>query len=336
MNLSTRYIGLELRNPLIVSSSPLSRDLDTARRLEDAGAAALVMYSLFEEEVTQEREILDHLTYHQDIGHGEAGSYLPINPDYKTGLDEYLEQLSGLKAALSIPVIASLNGTSVGGWIEHGRELQDAGADALELNVYYLAADVEESSEAVESRYTDILNHLQGQVSIPITMKLPFQFSSIGHFAKRLERAGADGIVLFNRFYLPDIDLEDLKVIQSLQLSSSADALIAMRWIGMLYGRVKLSIAATGGIHTAADVLKMLLAGADATYLCSALLQHGPQHLEQILQDMAAWLNAHDYDSVEQLKGSVSQQHAPDPGAFERANYVKLLNCYDLPPERRA
>ena len=335
MDLSTQYLGLELSNPLVPSSSPLTGNLDMAKRLEDAGAAALVMPSLFEEEINREQDILERLTLHQDIGHCEANSYLPIHGSYRTELDDYLEYLSSLKQALDIPIIASLNGITPGGWIEHGRSLQEAGADALELNVYYIAADPEESSTHVEARYLGVLDTLKQEVSLPITMKLSFQFSSIGHLVKQLERVGAKGVVLFNRFYQPDINLESLEIIPRLQLSSSADALLAMRWLAILYGRVNLSLAATGGVHSATDALKMLFAGADVTYLCSILIRNGPDLLTLILENMRRWLEEHEYASIKQLKGSVSQRYAIDPVAFERANYVNLLTCYDSPPAGR-
>jgi len=327
-DLSTRYLGLELKNPLVPSASPLSRSLDMAKRLEDAGAAAIVMYSLFEEEISADEEAMDQLLHHQDIGHAEAVSYLPAHEVYKTHLENYLEHLSALKGALDIPVIASLNGTTAGGWIEHSKQLQEAGADALEINVYYLAADIGQSGEAVESRYVDILTGIKGHVSIPITMKLSPQFSSVGHFIQRLEAAGADGVSLFNRFYLPDIDLETLDVMPSLHLSTSVESRLAMRWIAILHGHVNLSLAATGGIHVAEDVIKLLLAGADITHVCSALLKHGPEHLTVMLEETQRWLEENEYESIRQLKGSVSLIHAEDPTAFERTNYMEVLNSW--------
>jgi len=331
MDLSTRYLGLKLANPLVPSASPLSRSVDMARRLEDAGASAIAMFSLFEEHIAADEAHLDRLLHGQDIGHAEAQSYLPVHEAYRTTLEEYLEHLTALKTALDIPVIASLNGTSISGWVEHGRLLQEAGADALELNVYYVAADIEQSGEEVEQRYITILEQLKAHISIPVTMKLSPQFSSVGHFVRRLEAAGADGVSLFNRFYQPDIDLETLNVTPSLNLSTSADSLLAMRWIAILRGRVKLSLAATSGIHTAEDAIKMLLAGADVTHMCSALLKHGPGRLNQVLTRMQAWMEENEYESVEQLKGSVSHENAADPSAFERANYMQVLNSFEPP-----
>ncbi|MDX8411592.1 MAG: dihydroorotate dehydrogenase-like protein [Mariprofundaceae bacterium] len=331
MDMATTYLGLTLANPLVPSASPLSRSLDSAKKLEDAGAAALVMYSLFEEQISTDEENFDHLLHHQDIGHAEAHSYLPVHETYKTLLEDYLEQLAALKAALDIPVIASLNGTSIGGWVEHGKHLQAAGADALELNVYYVAADIDQDGGQVEARYVSILKELKRHVSIPINMKLSPQFSSVGHFVKQLAAAGVDGVSLFNRFYQPDIDLDTLQVTPMLKLSSSAEALLAMRWIAILHGRVGVSLAATGGVHTAEDAIKMLLAGADVTHMCSALLQHGPERLTLVLDGIRRWMEENEYDSVEQLKGSVSQSHAENPAAFERANYMKVLESFEPP-----
>ncbi|MEA2078687.1 MAG: dihydroorotate dehydrogenase-like protein [Pseudomonadota bacterium] len=325
-------MGLKLVNPLVPSASPLSRSLNTARRLEDAGAAAIVMYSLFEEELRHEEERTSRFLIHQEIGHAEASSFLPFHTQYRHGLDQYQEHLAALKRSLDIPVIASLNGVSLDGWVKHGVELQQAGADALELNVYYVAADIKQSGEELEARYLELVRELRSQVTIPITVKLSSQFTSVLHFVKQLEEAGADGVALFNRFYQPDIDLEILQVTPQQQLSSSADALLAMRWIAILYGRVRLSLAATGGIHSASDALKMLLAGADVTHLCSTLISHGPQRLAQIKSEMETWMEEQGFDSVTELKGRVSQQHAADPAAFERANYLWVLYNYSPGP----
>ena len=327
-DLSTHYLGLELANPIVPSSSPLTRDLDDAKRLEDAGAAALVMHSLFEEEIQQEDQHLLRFMHHQSIGHAEAESFHPVPDDYNTTLDTYLEQLQRLKSSLDIPVIASLNGVSMDGWVRHGKELQQAGADALELNVYYIAASFKEHANEVEQRYIELLKELKQQIKIPVVMKLSSQFSAMANFVSALEQAGADGVSLFNRFYQPDIDLETLSVTPRLELSTSTEALMRIRWIAILRGQVSLSLAATGGLHTVEDIIKALLAGADVTHMCSELLQNGTERIQSIVKELDAWLEEREYSSVTQLKGSVSQECALDPIAYERANYVKILDSY--------
>lgn len=332
IDLSTNYLGLTLANPLVPSSSPLTGKLDSARRLEDAGAGAIVTPSLFEETLRHEEEHMVRFLDFQAIGHAEAESFHPLPHGYQGQLDQHLEQLAALKAALDIPVIASLNGISDDGWVNHGQQLQQAGADALELNVYYVAADVNEDSAAVETRYLDLLNTLREHVTIPVTMKLSTQFSAPAHMVKRLEQAGASGVSLFNRFYQPDIDLETLQVAPRLSLSRSEESLLRIRWVAILYGRVQLSLAVTGGIHNAQDVLKALLVGADVTHLCSALLEHGPGRITQIRTDLLEWMEQHEYESVSQMKGSISQQCAIDPSAYERANYVSVIDSYSPAP----
>jgi dihydroorotate dehydrogenase (fumarate) len=324
MNLETTYLGMKLKNPLVPSASPLSKELDSARRLEDAGAAALVMYSLFEEEILAEEEQLTRLLEFQGLGHGEADSYLPLHPDYKTGLDEYLEQLQVLKSVLEIPVIASLNGATESGWVEHGRELEAAGADALELNIFFIPG-VDESCDQVEARYVRILRQLKEQVKIPVAVKLSPHFTSVGHLVRQLEAAGADGVVLFNRFYQPDLDLETLEVKPRLHLSHSSEALLRMHWVGKLYCKVDLSLAATGGIHGAAEALKLLLAGASVTQMCSTLLEGGPQMLTRALEEMVLWMEEKGYESMNQLIGSTCQERAIDPQAWDRVNYIRTL-----------
>lgn len=331
-NLNTEYLGLKLKNPLVPSASPLSRDLGAARRLEDAGAAALVMHSLFEEKIEEEDARLARFFHQQSLGHGEAQSFHPVPENYSSYEEQYLEQLQALKAALSVPVIASLNGTTPGGWVSYARALQDAGADALELNVYYIPAGPGEDCCEVEDRYVDVLKAVRAEVSVPITMKLSAQFSSPVNFVKRLEAAGADGLAVFNRFYQPDIDLDTLEVIPKLELSSSAESLMRIRWLAILYGRTDCSLAITGGVHDLHDVLKSLLAGADVTHMCSALLQHGPGHLADILNSLEHWLDEREYEGVQQMKGSVSQHNATDSAAFLRANYVNVLDSYEPPP----
>lgn len=328
IDLSTTYLGLDLKNPIVPSSSPLSRDLDSARRLEDAGAAALVMHSLFEEEVMQQESQLERFVYMQSIGHSEATSFHSLPADYRGHEDQYLEQLQRLKRELSIPLIASLNGISRQGWLEHARLLEEAGADALELNVYYIASDPSENSATVEQRYLDLLAAVKQQINIPIAMKLSSQFSAPGHFIQRLEAAGVAGVSLFNRFYQPDIDLDTLQMHQHLELSDSQEALLRIRWVGLLRQHVELSLAVTGGFHNEDDCLKALLAGADVTHLCSELLLHGPQRIAEIIAGVQAWMVEKEYDSVAQLKGSLSQQCAIEPGAYEHANYMELLDNY--------
>jgi dihydroorotate dehydrogenase (fumarate) len=331
VDLTTTYLGLKLAHPLVPSASPFTKDTDTARRLEDAGAAALVMHSLFEEKIESEERQMERFFYQQAIGHGEADSFHPFPDSMQTYQDRYLENLQKIKSALHIPVIASLNGTSIGGWVDYGKQLQQAGADALELNVYHVAANPEENSEAVENRYIAILQELKQHVSVPITMKLSSQFSSPIHFAKRLETAGVDGIAIFNRFYQPDIDLETLEVLPKLELSTSIEALLRVRWTALLYGKVDISLAVTGGFHSVEDVVKALLAGADVVHLCSVLLKQGTARLTEIRNELNQWLVKHEYESVQQIKGSVSQQHAIDPSAYERANYVQVLDSYSHP-----
>ena len=328
IDLSTEYLGLELDNPLVPSSSPLTGELDTAKKLEDAGASALVLPSLFEEDVEHEQKQLERFVYSQALGHSEAQSYQPIPEDYSSELDSYLERLQKFKSALSIPVIASLNGVSTSGWIDTGKELQQAGADALELNVYYIAADPDTSGEEVEIRYLQLLSDLREQVNIPITMKLSPHFSAVANMVLKLQRAGAHGVSLFNRFYQPDIDLETLHIKPRLELSSPMESLVRIRWIALIRGRVDLSIAATGGFHRTEDIVKALLAGADITHLCSVLLQKGPQHIAVLKRELHNWLEQKEYTSVTQMKGSVSKSCAINPAALEHCNYMHVIKSY--------
>lgn len=328
MDLQTNYLGLALKNPIVPSASPLSKSIDTAKQLEDAGASALVMYSLFEEEMIEEAENLDFLIEGQSLGSAEASSYLPVADCYKNCLDLYLEQLEKLKKSLDIPVIASLNGVTNGGWIEHAKDIEQSGADALELNIYYIPTDINESGAEVEARYIDILQAVKQQVSIPVTCKLSSQFSSPGHFIKQLETAGADGVSLFNRFYQPDINLTNLHIDPSLTLSNPYESLLRMHWIALIREHTTMSLAATGGIHDTQGVIKLLLAGADVTHVCSILLKQGPDAIKTILAGVTQWLEENDYESVEQLKGSLSQGKAINPIAFERVNYLQVLQGY--------
>jgi dihydroorotate dehydrogenase (fumarate) len=328
IDLSTEYLGLELANPLVPSSSPLTAELDSAKKLEDAGASALVLPSLFEEAIEHEQKQLERFVHSQALGHYEAQSYQPVPEDYSSELDSYLERIQQFKSSLEIPVIASLNGISNNGWIDTGKELQQAGADALELNVYYIAADANSSGEQVENRYLQLLTELREHISIPITMKLSSQFSSVANMVLKLQQAGANGVSLFNRFYQPDIDLETLQIKPHLQLSSSVESLLRIRWIALIRGRVDLSIAATGGFHRTDDIVKALLVGADITHLCSVLLHNGPEYISVQKLELENWLQQHEYESVKQMKGSLSQSCAINPAALEHSNYMNVIKSY--------
>ena len=332
VKLDTQYLGLSLKNPLVPSASPLSRDIDSALHLQDAGASALVMYSLFEEELLAEERQLERFLYHQDLGHHESSSFLPVPDNYKSGLDSYLEQLQRLKAGLDIPVIASLNGVTDEGWIDYASELQGAGADALELNVYYIANNIEESAAQVEQRYLDMLHKLLATVSIPVVVKLSSQFSSPLNFIRQLQQAGVAGVAIFNRFYQCDINLETLAVEPHLQLSTPYEALLRVRWAAMLRGQLDIDIAVTGGFHHSDDILKALLAGANVVHLCSAVLAQGPQLVAELLSQIEQWLEQNEYESVQQMRGSLCQRNAVDPSAFERSNYRQVLDSFTPPP----
>jgi len=328
MRLKTTYMGLELKNPLVPSASPMSREVDTVKKLEDAGAPAIIMYSLFEEQIHHEANELDHFLSHGTDSFAEALSYFPEPEDFSRGPDEYLEHLQKLKGAVDIPVIASLNGISIGGWIDYAHKMETAGADGLELNVYYLPTDLKRTSESVENLYVEILKAVKGKVHIPVSMKLSPYFSSLPAFAKRLVDNGVDALALFNRFYQPDIDLENLEIEPGVNLSSSAEMRLPLRWIAVLSASLHVNLGATTGVHTAEDAIKLLMVGADATMMCSALLKNGPGHITQVLNDMIAWLDEHEYESVEQLKGSMNYRNIADPEALMRANYMKVLNAY--------
>ncbi|OUS17235.1 dihydroorotate dehydrogenase [Gammaproteobacteria bacterium 50_400_T64] len=330
-DLSTTYLGLKLKNPIVPSASPLTQSLAGAQQLEDAGAAALIMHSLFEEKIQHEGEQLQRFFHQQSIGHGEADGFHPIPDDYLSYQDDYLQQLQRIKAALDIPIIASLNGISAGGWVEYAGALEGAGADALELNMYYIATNGEDTAQQIEDRYITVLQSVLAQVSIPVTVKLSDQFSALVNMVKRIEATGAMGIGLFNRFYQPNIDLDTLEVVPTLELSTSQESLSRIRWAAILRSQVQCSIGLTGGMHSCDDVLKGLLAGADVTHMCSALLQQGHGHISTVLAEVERWLESRDYESVEQLKGSVSQRHAIDPDAYERANYIRVLDSYTRP-----
>ncbi len=328
MSLTTNYLGMVLKNPIVVSSSPLSHNLDGIRRLEDAGASAVVMYSLFEEQITFDSYYVDHYLTHGAESYAESLSYFPEMQGYNVGPDEYMNLIRRAKEAVDIPIIGSLNGVSDGGWTDYAGLMEDAGADALELNVYYVATNTEISSPEVEKIYLDILDAVRETVSIPMAMKLSPYFSSTANMAKRLVDRGVNGLVFFNRFYQPDFDLETLAVVPRLVLSNSDELRLPLRWVAILYGRLLVDFAITSGIHGAQDVVKGLMAGAKVTMMASELLQNGIRRIKQILDELAIWMDEHEYESVAQMIGSMSQQHCAEPAAFERANYMKMLASY--------
>lgn len=325
MDLSTTYLGLKLRTPLVPAASPLSEDIDNIKRMEDAGASAVVLYSLFEEQLRRDRVELAEALEHGTFSTPEALTYFPEPEEFHLGPEEYLKHISRAKAAVNIPVIASLNGSSPGGWTHYAKAIQLAGADALELNIYYIPTDMDLSSAEVEQAYIDILKAVKRAVNIPVAVKLSPFFTNFAYMARRLEQAGADGLVLFNRFYQPDIDLESLEVKPSILLSTPMAMRVPLRWLALLFGKLPISLAATSGIHRASDVLKMLMAGADVTMLCSTLIRHGVSQISVIERDLLAWMEEHEYTSVTQLKGSLSQKNCPEPSAFERAQYMRAI-----------
>jgi dihydroorotate dehydrogenase (fumarate) len=328
MNLTTNYLGLDLKNPIVASSSPLSHTVDSIRRLEDAGAAAVVMYSLFEEQIGFDSYYIDyHLTQGID-SYAESISYFPDMQSYNVGPDQYLNLIRRAKEAVNIPVIGSLNGTSVGGWTDYATLIEEAGADALELNVYYLPTHPDITGAEVEKLYLDILSAVRQAVMIPVAVKLSPFFSSVANMSGRLADHGADGLVLFNRFYQPDFDLENLEVAPRLVLSNSDDLRLPLRWVAILYDRVSADLAITSGIHTSHDVIKGLMAGAKVTMMASELLQKGVRRIGQVLNELVTWLNDHEYETVMQMIGAMSQKHCAEPAAFERANYMKMLQSY--------
>jgi dihydroorotate dehydrogenase (fumarate) len=330
MNLSTTYLGLKLRTPLVPSASPLSEDIDAIRQMEDNGAAAVVLYSLFEEQLRHDSAELQQHLEHGTFSSPEALTYFPEPEEFRLGPEEYLKHIASAKAAVHIPVIASLNGSTSGGWTQYAKAIQQAGADALELNIYYIPTELDLSSSQVEQNYLDILKAVKSTVSIPVAVKLSPFFTNFANMAKRLDHAGANGLVLFNRFYQPDIDLESLEVRPNILLSTPMAMRVPLRWIALLYGKLRASFAATSGIHRASDVLKMLMAGADVTMLCSTLIRHGVRQIGVIERDLVAWMEEHEYTSVAQLKGSLSQKNCADPSAFERAQYMRAISQFPI------
>lgn len=328
MNLTTKYLDMVLKNPIVASSSPLSHSVDSIRRLEDAGVAAVVMYSLFEEQIGFDSYYVDyHLTQGID-SYAESISYFPDMQSYNVGPEGYLNLIRRAKESVEIPIIASLNGASVGGWTDYATLIEEAGADALELNVYYVPANTNVTGEEVETLYLEILSAVRQAVTIPVAIKLSPFFSSVANMAMRLADHGADGLVLFNRFYQPDFDLENLEVKPRLVLSDSDDLRLPLRWVAILYGRVDADFAITSGIHTSRDVIKGLMAGAKVTMMASELLQNGVRRIGQVLNEVVMWLSEHEYESIMQMVGAMSQKHCPEPAAFERANYMKMLDSY--------
>jgi dihydroorotate dehydrogenase (fumarate) len=328
MDLTTQYLGLRLRSPLVASASPLSERIDNIKRLEDAGAGAVVLYSLFEEQLRADQAALDHHLTAHTYSYAEALTYFPEPAEFTFGPEDYLEHIRKAKEAVDIPIIASLNGTSVGGWTRYARHMAQAGADALELNLYALPIDFYRSSVEVEQDYLDVLRLVKAAVTIPVAVKLSPFFSNMAFMARRFDETGADGLVLFNRFYQPDLDLETLEVWPNVRLSTSQTLRLPLRWIGILYDRIQADLAGTGGVHEGRDALKLLMAGANVTMLASALLRHGIGHLSLIEQQMRHWMEEHEYESIEQLRGSLSQKHCADPAAFERAQYIRTLHSY--------
>ncbi len=330
MDLKTKYMGMTLKSPLVVSASPLSKTLDGIKKIEDAGASAVVLYSIFEEQIEYEQK---ELFYHTTVGteaFAESLSYFPDVSEYNLGPDEYLEHIRKAKENVKIPVIASINGSSIGGWTEFAKLMQNAGADAIELNIYNIPTDLDKSGSDIENDYIEILKSVKAAVSIPVALKLSPYFSNMANMAKRFDAAGADALVLFNRFYQPDINLEELEVEPHIILSNPTDLRLPMRWIAILKGRIFADLAATSGIHYGEDVIKMMLVGANATMLCSTLLRYGVDYIKDIEAEMIEWMTEHEYESIMQMQGSMSQLNMADPSAYERAQYMKAINNYVL------
>jgi len=330
IDLSTTYLGLALASPLVASSSPLGESLDNIRRMEDAGAAAVVLPSLFEEQINLESHHLDSYLSVGTESVAESLTYFPDMGHYNLGPDGYLEHVRRAKAAVQIPIIGSLNGVSTGGWIDYAKRIEDAGADALELNIYYIPTDPAVTAAQVEQGYADLVRDVRASVRVPVAVKLGHAWSAMANVAARLDEAGADGLVLFNRFYLPDFDLDNLEVVPRLTLSNSSELLVRLHWVAILCGHVRADLAVTGGVHTSADVLKSMMAGARVAMMTSALLLRGIGHLTAVRRDLLEWMEAHEYESIRQMQGSMSYRSVRNPAAFERANYMKVLSSYAL------
>lgn len=331
-DLTTRYLGLTLKNPIVASASPLTKKLETAKKLDEAGVGAIVMYSLFEEQIIQESLELDHYLNRGTDSFAEAQTYLPDTGLYAMEPGKYLDHLTAVKKSVSVPVIGSLNGVSAGGWTRYARYMQDAGADAIELNLYYLATDPELTGQELENAQVELVADVKASVSIPVAVKLSPFVTALPNFAKRLAEVGADGLVLFNRFYQPDFDLDNLEILHTLVLSTSDELRLPLRWISILYGRIQADLALTSGVHTAADVLKSMMAGARVVMIASEILKNGYSRVPDLLANITAWMEEHEYQSIQQMQGSMSQQAVREPAAFERANYMRVLGSFrDLP-----
>jgi len=329
IDLSTQYLGLKLKNPLVASASPLSKKVDTVKKLEDAGIGAVVMYSLFEEQIIHESHALDYFLSHGTESFSEALTYFPDMEHYNVGPDGYLDMIRKLKESVQVPVIASLNGISTGGWVDYARKMEQAGADALELNIYFLPTDPELEGIALEDAYVELVRSVRAQVKIPLALKLSPYFTALPNFARKLVGAGANGLVLFNRFYQPDLDIETLEVVPDLDLSTSDELRLPLRWTAILYGRLQADLALTTGVHSVEDVVKATMAGARVSMMASELLSRGIGRVSEILADLEKWLETYEYHSIQQMLGSMSQQAVADPAAFERANYMKVLQSFD-------
>lgn len=330
MNLKTQYLGLELKSPFVVGASPLGDDPDMARRLEDSGASAIVMHSLFEEQLTGEAAALAEFTESVEASNAEALSYFPESADYALGPEDYLNHIARLKSRLSIPVIASLNGRTPGGWVGHAKLMEEAGADALELNIYEVPTDVNESGADIEARLLEVVAGVREKLTIPLAVKLAPFYSSLPHLANSIHLAGANGLVLFNRFYQPDLDIEDLNVEPKIFLSTSAELLLRLRWMAVLHGKIPCSLALSGGVHKVHDAIKGIMAGADVLQIVSLVLRHGPQALESLIKDFCTWMKEHDYNDISEMRGCLSHRNSPDPAAFERANYLRVLQLWKV------
>lgn len=328
MDLSTDYLSFSLPHPFIAGASPLADTLDSVRQLEDAGAAAIVLRSLFEEQLSAESMATHRATETPADSFGEALSYLPSPADFRLGSDDYLEHIRRIKAAVDIPVLASLNGMTPGGWLDHARLIEQAGADALELNLYHVSTDPQDSGATIEQRDLQVVREVRGALRIPIAVKLSPFYTSLAHFAQGLVAAGADGLVLLNRFFEPDIDIDELEVVSHLRLSSSEELRLRLRWLGIVSAQVRVSLAVSGGVHTAVDAVKAVMCGAHAVQLVSVLLSKGPRQIEVLHRDMIQWLEEKEYDSLRQMHGSMNQQHCPQPRTFERANYIRMLQTW--------